>query len=181
MVLSRRALASASVVRSASICICSAAVLSTVMRMVLAWKNDQRSLEVTFKVMAEVCALLPSVSENARNSASTEISSAIFLLECAACSACSACSRFSCALIAPPEMNSAVTMIAKRAGAQGVTEYGLRRLCYARGWGRAPRRGGGGGGGRGGGGGGGAGVGGGRGAPRRRAIASCTMRGLSGP
>ena len=50
------------------------------MRMVLAWKNAHRSLEVTLKVIAVVCELLPSVSENARNSASTAISSAIFLL-----------------------------------------------------------------------------------------------------
>src|SRR5271165_5936177 len=51
--------------------------------------------------MPSVCALLPSVSEKARNSASTAINSAIFLLMPAACSTCSACSICSCALMIP--------------------------------------------------------------------------------
>src|SRR5262249_58285825 len=54
--------------------------------------------------IADVCELLPRVSENARNNASIAICSAIFLLECDACSACSACSRFSCALIDPSDL-----------------------------------------------------------------------------
>ena len=47
--------------------------------------------------MPSVCALLPSVSENARNSASTAISSAIFLFECAGMFGVLGVFRFSCA------------------------------------------------------------------------------------
>ena len=47
-------------------------------------------------LIASVCALFPKVSEKARNSARTAISSAILLFECAACSAFSACSICSC-------------------------------------------------------------------------------------
>src|SRR6187200_1895488 len=65
--------------------------------MLLAWKNAHRFEASTFLLMDSVCAPLPSVSENARNSAITAISSAIFLLEPDACSACSACSMLSCA------------------------------------------------------------------------------------
>src|SRR5262245_29560400 len=69
--------------------------------------------------IAAVCELLPSVSENARKSANTAISSAIFLLEWDACSACSACSKFSCALIGPPAPDRSVcTMIAELGSAQ---------------------------------------------------------------
>src|SRR6516164_5970781 len=45
--------------------------------------------------MAPVCALLPSVSESARNNARTAIINAIFLFVCEMCSICSACSRAS--------------------------------------------------------------------------------------
>jgi hypothetical protein len=38
------------------------------MRTVFAWKNDQRFADSTFSLIASVCALLPSVSENERNS-----------------------------------------------------------------------------------------------------------------
>src|SRR6187455_67938 len=65
--------------------------------MLLAWKNAHRFEASTFLLMESVCAPLPSVSENARNSAITAISNAIFLLEPEACSACSACSMLSCA------------------------------------------------------------------------------------
>src|SRR5262245_21443149 len=75
--------------------------------------------------IAAVCELLPSVSENARNNASVEISSAIFLLECAACSACSACSRFSCAPIVPSSL-PAGTMIAEQARLQRLALSGAR-------------------------------------------------------
>src|SRR6185437_14259787 len=65
---------------------------------------------------AAVCALLPSVSENARNSASTEISSAIFLLPlCEACSACSACSICSCVLIVPSAPGEHDSRVRRRA------------------------------------------------------------------
>ena len=78
----------------------SVATIVKVRRMVLAWKKAHRFEASICALSASVCALLPSVSENARNSASTAISSAIFLLSrppsCAACCACSACSRFSC-------------------------------------------------------------------------------------
>src|SRR5579863_3880101 len=46
--------------------------------------------------MAAVCALLPSVSENDRNSASTAINSAIFLLNPTPCSPSCAFSIVSC-------------------------------------------------------------------------------------
>src|SRR5258706_8391973 len=67
--------------------------------MVLAWKNAQRFEASTFLLMASVWAPLPSVSDSARNSAITAISSAIFLFSPEACSACSACSMLSCALM----------------------------------------------------------------------------------
>src|SRR5205085_70439 len=72
---------------------------------------------------AAVCALLPKVSEKARNSASTEMISAIFLLlppSCAACCACSAVSRFSCApAIAAPSCRIHCRLNPSRAAAQG--------------------------------------------------------------
>src|SRR5436853_7876006 len=67
--------------------------------MLLAWKKAQRLEASTFLPSASVCAPLPSVSENARQSAITAISNAIFLLEPEACSACSACSMLSWALM----------------------------------------------------------------------------------
>ena len=51
-----------------------------VRRMFLAWKKFHRFDASIWELSAAVCALLPNVSENARNSASTEISSATFLL-----------------------------------------------------------------------------------------------------
>src|SRR6185369_7233437 len=85
---------------------CSAAVSTTVRRMLLAWKNAQRLEASTFLLIDSVWAPLPSVSEIARNSASTAIRSAIFLFEPDACSACSACSMLSCALINPSCLGS---------------------------------------------------------------------------
>ena len=80
---------------------------TTVRRMLLAWKNAHRFEASTFLLMESVCAPLPSVSENARNSAITAISNAIFLLEPEACSACSACSMLSCApMILSPLLNA---------------------------------------------------------------------------
>src|SRR6266508_3693321 len=72
--------------------------------MVLAWKKFQVSEALMLSEMPSVCDALPSVSENARNSAKTAINSAICLLECAACWACSACSSCSCgpAIVTPP-------------------------------------------------------------------------------
>src|SRR5258708_3449047 len=58
--------------------------------------------------MDSVCAPLPSVSDSARNSAITAISSAIFLLEPEACSACSACSMLSWALMVPSSFQTKV-------------------------------------------------------------------------
>src|SRR6266566_259115 len=55
-----------------------------------------------FSVIASVLALLPRVSENARNSAMIAIMSAICLFTPPACSALSACSNFSCASMAYP-------------------------------------------------------------------------------
>src|SRR3981081_490249 len=72
--------------------------------MLLAWKNAQRLEASTFLLMDSVCAPLPSVSDSARNSAITAISSAIFLLEPEACSACSACSMLSLALMMASSM-----------------------------------------------------------------------------
>ena len=46
--------------------------------MFLAWKKFHRFDASIWELSAAVCALLPIVSENARNSASTEISSATF-------------------------------------------------------------------------------------------------------
>src|SRR5258707_317436 len=69
--------------------------------MLLAWKKAQRFEASTFLPRASVWAPLPRVSENARNSAITAISNAIFLLEPEACSACSACSMLSCAPMIP--------------------------------------------------------------------------------
>jgi len=57
----------------------SAAVRSTVMRIVLAWKNDHRFDASMFLSIAVVCALFPSVSDSARISASTEMSNAMRL------------------------------------------------------------------------------------------------------
>src|SRR5437763_1022368 len=67
--------------------------------MVLAWKNAHRLEASTFLLIASVCAPLPSVSDSARHSAITEISSAIFRFSPDACSACSACSMLSVALM----------------------------------------------------------------------------------
>src|ERR1700716_4059683 len=69
--------------------------------MLLAWKNAQRLEASTFLLMDSVCAPLPSVSDSARNSAITAISSAIFLL---APEACSACSMLSLALMMAASM-----------------------------------------------------------------------------
>ena len=74
---------------------------TTVRRMLLAWKNAHRFEASTFLLMDSVWAPLPSVSDSARNSAITAISSAIFLFSPEACSACSACSMLSCALMIP--------------------------------------------------------------------------------
>src|SRR5580692_1052581 len=49
--------------------------------MSLAWKNAQRSDASMFLVLASFCAPLPSVSENARNSARIAITSAILRLK----------------------------------------------------------------------------------------------------
>ena len=57
--------------------ISSAAALTVVMRMFLAWKNAHRSEASIFLVVASVCAPLPSVSENDRNNARIAITSAI--------------------------------------------------------------------------------------------------------
>src|SRR6201986_4016624 len=86
---------------------CSAAVCTTVRRMVLAWKKAHRFDASTFLAMDSVCAPLPSVSDSARHSAITAISSAIFLFSPEACSACSACSMLSCALMIPLQLGSA--------------------------------------------------------------------------
>src|SRR5665213_2982104 len=67
--------------------------------MLLAWKNAHRFELSTFLLMASVWAPLPSVSDSARNSAITAISSAIFLFSPEASLAWSACSMLSCALI----------------------------------------------------------------------------------
>src|SRR5580704_8178370 len=91
------ALAAGSAMAASSIVLSSPAVRSTVWRMVLAWKKFHRSEASMFWLSAAVCALLPSVSENARHSARIAMTSAIFLLECPACSTCSACSSCSCA------------------------------------------------------------------------------------
>src|SRR6202163_5109629 len=69
--------------------------------MLLAWKNAHRFEASTFLLMDSVWAPLPSVSDSARNSAITAISSAIFLFSPAACSVCSACSMLSWALMVP--------------------------------------------------------------------------------
>ena len=62
------------------------------------WSDEEVLAKVReLVVMASVFALLPSVSDSARNSAKIAISSAIFLFDPAACSACSACSICSCA------------------------------------------------------------------------------------
>src|SRR6478672_8767044 len=74
--------------------------------MLLAWKNAHRFDASTFLLIDSVCAPLPSVSDSARQSAITAISSAIFLLEPEACSACSACSILSCALMIPPPIKT---------------------------------------------------------------------------
>src|SRR3979411_1500279 len=76
--------------------------------MLLAWKNAHRFEASTFLLMDSVCAPLPSVSDSARNSAITAISSAIFLLEPEACSACSACSMLSWALMVPSSFQTRV-------------------------------------------------------------------------
>src|SRR5450759_91550 len=73
--------------------------------MLLAWKNAHRFEASTFLLMASVWAPLPSVSDSARNSAITAISSAILLFSPEACSACSACSMLSCALMIPSPLN----------------------------------------------------------------------------
>ncbi|MGY4484186.1 hypothetical protein ACVWWR_003377 [Bradyrhizobium sp. LM3.2] len=85
---------------------CSDAVSTTVRRTLFAWKNAQRLAASTFLLIDSVWAPLPSVSEIARNSASTAIRRAIFLFEPDACSACSACSMLSCALISPSWLGS---------------------------------------------------------------------------
>src|ERR1700738_1831579 len=72
---------------------------TTVRRMLLAWKNAHRFEASTFLLMDSVWAPLPSVSDNARQSAITAINSAIFLFSLEASLACSACSMLSCALM----------------------------------------------------------------------------------
>src|SRR5216683_8394714 len=69
--------------------------------MLLAWKNAQRFEASTFLLIDSVWAPLPSVSDSARQSAITAISSAIFLFSPAASLVCSACSMLSCALMIP--------------------------------------------------------------------------------
>src|ERR1700722_2133468 len=54
--------------------------------MSLAWKNAHRSDASIFLVLASFCAPLPSVSENARNSARIAITSAMRLLKNSPCS-----------------------------------------------------------------------------------------------
>ena len=58
---------------------CSLATIVEVRRMFLAWKKFHKFDASIWEFSAAVCALLPNVSENARNSASTAISSATFL------------------------------------------------------------------------------------------------------
>src|SRR5262249_27654661 len=98
--------------------------------MVLAWKKFQVSEALMLSAMAAVCALLPSVSEDARNKASMAICRAIFLLDCDACSTCSACSRFSCALNCPLRLTNRCNDSRARAGARGCrTTLPSTRMC----------------------------------------------------
>ncbi len=69
--------------------------------MLLAWKNAHRFEASTFLLMDSVWAPLPSVSDSARHSAITAISSAIFRFSPEASLAWSACSMLSCALMIP--------------------------------------------------------------------------------
>ena len=85
--------------------LCSAAVCTVVRRMLLAWKKAHRFEASTFLLMDSVWAPLPSVSDSARHSAITAISSAIFRFSPAASLVCSACSMLSCALMIPSLAN----------------------------------------------------------------------------
>src|ERR1700730_14585721 len=69
--------------------------------MLLAWKNAHRFDASTFLLMDSVWAPLPSVSDSARHSAITAISSAIFLFSLDASLAWFAGSMLSCALMIP--------------------------------------------------------------------------------
>ena len=77
----------------------SAAVCTTVRRMLLAWKNAHRFEASTFLLIDSVWAPLPSVSDSARHSAMIAINSAIFRFSLEASLAWSACSMLSCALM----------------------------------------------------------------------------------
>ena len=78
--LSIAAFAARSAAPSRSSLVCSVATIVAVRRMFLAWKKFHRFDASIWEFSAAVCALLPSVSENARNSASTAISNATRLL-----------------------------------------------------------------------------------------------------
>src|ERR1700675_3004006 len=84
--LSIAALTAGSAAPAAATAISSAAVVTWVMRMFLAWKNAHRSDDSTFLLIASVCAPLPAVSEKDRNSARIAITSAIRLLNPSPCS-----------------------------------------------------------------------------------------------
>src|SRR5580692_2304438 len=84
--LSIAALTAGSEAPPAETAISSAAVVTWVMRIFLAWKNAHRSDDSTFLLIASVCAPLPAVSENERNSARIAITSAIRLLKPSPCS-----------------------------------------------------------------------------------------------
>src|SRR3979409_1464960 len=98
--------------------------------MLLAWKKAHRFEASTFLLIDSVWAPLPSVSDSARNSAITAISSAIFLLEPEACSACSACSMLSCAPMIPspgrlrPRLTEQLRLRKRQADVTGVCQRG---------------------------------------------------------
>src|SRR5580692_3310662 len=84
--LSIAALTAGSAAPAAVTAISSAAVVTWVMRMFLAWKNAHRSDDSTFLLIASVCAPLPAVSEKDRNNARIAITSATRLLKPSPCS-----------------------------------------------------------------------------------------------
>src|SRR5260370_35800114 len=90
-------------------------------------------------VIASVLALLPSVSENARNNAMIAIMSAICLFTPLACSVFSACSNFSWASMAHPSSETKSlrphpTLPRFREGLGQVLRTGARDHHYAPNW-----------------------------------------------
>ena len=102
--------------------------------MFLAWKKFHRFDASIWELSAAVCALLPSVSENARNSASTAISSATFLLRSLLSPAVAAAMLVMLDLVLDLVLNRVHTVTHVASPSVDRANSPIRGVYHARGW-----------------------------------------------